>query len=385
MNLNSHTPWRLVREDAVSAGYGLAADEFFTSTYAAESTEHGATLRLYTYRDHCALVGRFQNIHAELDLDACQREEVEVGRRLTGGGAIIMGKDQLGICLASHSKRFEWQTIRDLCAQLSVPVVQALAKLGIQATFRAKNDLEVGGKKIAGLGVYVDPNGAFHFHTSLLVDLDIPQMLKVLQIPIQKFSDKQKVESVAQRITTVSREAGRKVPVEEVRQLIQEQYASYFQINLEEQAVTAEERNHINRLAEERYHQEEWLFQRSPQADMSGMSLKKTPAGLLRTYIGLKGETIKSVLITGDFLEDTELFSKIESQLKWSPLDKAAIEKVVFAVFSKNEHPDLQINPEDVTNAIWMAAQRAHAAERYTYQGACYYPEESGKVEELKS
>lgn len=73
-----------MREDAVSAGYGLAADEFFTSTYAAESTEHGATLRLYTYRDHCALVGRFQNIHAELDLDACQREEVEVGRRLTG-------------------------------------------------------------------------------------------------------------------------------------------------------------------------------------------------------------------------------------------------------------------------------------------------------------
>ena len=366
-----------MREDAVSAGYGLAADEYFTNAYAVENGEHGATLRLYSYRDHCALVGRFQNIHAELDLEACRRENVQVGRRLTGGGAIIMGQDQLGICLASHSKRFEWQTIRDLCAQLSVPVVQALGKLGIQATFRAKNDLEVGGKKIAGLGVYVDPQGAFHFHTSLLVDLDIPQMLKVLQIPIQKFSDKQKVESVAQRITTVSREVGRKVSVEEVRQLIQEQYKTHFQINLEEQPVTPDERKQIDLLEAERYHQEEWLFQRSPQADMTGMSLKKTAAGLLRTYIGLKGETIKSVLITGDFLEDTNLFSRIEAQLKWSPLDKEAIEKVVLDIFSKDNPPDLQIDPDDVTNAIWMAAQRAHAAERYTYQGACYFPEES--------
>ncbi|MBK7407891.1 MAG: hypothetical protein IPJ40_07305 [Saprospirales bacterium] len=376
MKTKNSLPWRLVCEDNVSAGYGLAADEYFTSAYGAEKTDTEATLRLYTYRDHCALVGRFQHIQAELDLEACRAEGIQVGRRLTGGGAIIMGKDQLGICLASHSKRFEWTTIRDLCALLSVPVVNALKKLGIEATFRAKNDLEVARKKIAGLGVYVDPHGAFHFHTSLLVDLDIPQMLKVLQIPVQKFSYKQKVESVAQRITTVSREAGRKVEMAEMRQLIQAECEACFQGQLQEKAVSPEERQHIDRITEERYQNEEWLFQRSPQADMTGMSLKKTPAGLLRTYIGLKGETIKSVLITGDFLEDAELFSQVEAQLKWSPLDRDAIERTVTGIFIKNNHPNLNINPEDVVNAIWLAGQRAHAAERYTYEGSCYYPEE---------
>lgn len=356
----------MVQEDGVSAAYGLAADEYFTSAHG-----DNATLRLYTYKDHCGLVGRFQNIHAELDLEACRAENVQIGRRLTGGGAIIMGQDQLGICLASHSSRFEWNTIRDLCALLSAPVVQALERLGVSATFRAKNDLEAGGKKIAGLGVYVDPNGDFHFHTSLLVDLDILQMLKILQIPLQKYADKQKVESVAQRITTVSREVGRKVSIDEMRGLIREQYEKHFNVRLQEQGVTLEERQPIDRLTRARYQSEEWLFQRSPQADMTGMSLKKTAEGLLRTYIGLKGETIKSVLITGDFLEDPGVFSQIEARLKWSPLDKDAIGKVVREVLSGNAIP---LDPSDVTDAIWMAGQRAHAATKYAYHGSCYYP-----------
>ncbi|MBK6622609.1 MAG: lipoate--protein ligase family protein [Saprospirales bacterium] len=86
----------------------------------------GATLRLYTYRDHCALVGRFQNIHAELDLEACMNSGIDFGRRLTGGGAIIMGNEQLGICLAAHSKSFEWGTVRELCGLMARPIIQAL-------------------------------------------------------------------------------------------------------------------------------------------------------------------------------------------------------------------------------------------------------------------
>ena len=61
-------------------------------------------------------------------------------------------------------------------------MIRALRELGIHAKFRAKNDLEVDGRKIAGLGVYYDASGAMMFHTSLLVDLDISLMLRVLEI-----------------------------------------------------------------------------------------------------------------------------------------------------------------------------------------------------------
>ncbi|MBK6622610.1 MAG: hypothetical protein IPG32_17705 [Saprospirales bacterium] len=184
--------------------------------------------------------------------------------------------------------------------------------------------------------MYVNPQGAFHFHASLLADLDIGKMLSVLHIPVQKFEDKQKIQRVEQRITTVSREAGRKVNIAEIRTLVKNSFEEHFGISFEEQPVSAEEKRHIEHLENERYRNEEWLYQHSPQPDMTGMSLKKTAAGLLRTYIGLKGETIKSVLITGDFLEDAGLLSQIEAQLKWSPLEKERIAQAVDRIFSSN-------------------------------------------------
>ena len=92
------TSWRLITDDGARAARGLALDEALAQSYARDAQpSHAATLRLYTYRSHCALVGRYQSIDHEIDLAACRRLGVEVGRRPTGGGAIVMGAGQLGV------------------------------------------------------------------------------------------------------------------------------------------------------------------------------------------------------------------------------------------------------------------------------------------------
>ena len=92
--------------------------------------------------------------------------------------------------------------------------------------------MEVNGKKIAGLGVHVDANGSIQFHTSLLIDLDITQMLKVLKIPIQKYSDKRKTASIEQRITTISRELGSDISKEEVIEMAEEVLADVLSVEV---------------------------------------------------------------------------------------------------------------------------------------------------------
>lgn len=374
------TNFRYINEHNTSASYGLAADEFLMN-YHQQGVDYSATLRLYNYQDYAVLAGRFQDINAEIDIDACKQNGFQFGRRLTGGGAILMGSGQLGICFATSSKTFEWENIRELYHIFSNPVIKALALLGIEAKFRSKNDLEVNGKKIAGLGVHVDASGAIQFHTSLLVDLDISQMLKVLKIPIQKYSDKKKVNSIEQRITTVSRELGREVTLKEVTETVKHCFSEAFGNKFIDKSFSSKESELINQLEQDRYLTEDWLFQRSPQSDMTGMSLKKTPAGLLRTYIGLKGEIIKSVLITGDFFEQAEIFNKIESELKWASMDKENISNTVNKVFESNEFDAMKFGlvPAVITESIWLAAQRAMAAERYTYKGSCYYPKKENK------
>jgi lipoate-protein ligase A len=258
--------------------------------------------------------------------------------------------------------------------------------LGIEAKFRSRNDLEVNGKKIAGLGVHVSATGDIQFHCSLLIDLDVEQMLRVLKIPIQKYADKKKISSVEQRITTISRELGREVRMQEVIDLVKHSFAETLATEFTTEQFSANEKQQIKQLEEQRYLSDDWIFQRSPQADMTGMSLKKTPAGLLRTYIGLKGETIKSVLVTGDFFDQAELLSEIESELKWSSMDQDNIARVVNKVFAANPSAATKFGlvPAVVTQCIWLAAQRAMAAERYTYNGSCYYPKKEKEQAILK-
>lgn len=351
--------WRYIEEDGVSADYGLATDEYLVDAYFRNASEKRSALRLYTYRDHCGLVGRFQNIRAELDLDFCRRHDIQIGRRATGGGAILMGSGQLGLCLASSGPVENTKTVFE---KYSEPLIAALGALGIEARFRPKNDLEVDGRKIAGLGLYVNPQGAIQFHASLLVDLDIPLMLKVLQIPMQKISDKELIASVEQRITTVSTQLSRKVDTGEVRQLVKKAFTDCFNISLDPEPVAADEKQKIDTIARKKYLSDDWIFQRSPLPDMNGMGLKKTPAGLLRTYVAMKGETIKSLLITGDFFDHGEAFNKIEAALKWQPFDRTSITRTVNRILRpENNGPDLSV--ADVVDVIWMAGENAKSLE----------------------
>ena len=168
---NVNEVWRLLADDGAGAAGGLALDEALMSRYAQDEPECSPTLRLYSYRDHCALVGRYQTLEAEVDLAACRRTGTEVGRRLTGGGAIVMGSGQLGIAYVDRAR--PGQRPRETIGEISAALVDGCARLGIAASFGGKNDLEVGGRKIAGLGLYVDPAGAMLFHASVLADLDV--------------------------------------------------------------------------------------------------------------------------------------------------------------------------------------------------------------------
>lgn len=368
--------WRYIEEDGVSADYGLATDEFLMSSYDVADPLPFPTLRLYTYRSHCALVGRFQNLPAEVHLEYCKKEGIQLGRRPTGGGAIIMGSGQLGVCLTTSgaSKIGQGRPI-DLYRRFALPIIRGLAKLGVSASFRPKNDLEVGGRKIAGLGVYINDQGAVLFHASLLVDLDISLMLRVLKIPAKKIADKVAIRSIRQRITTVSREADRNVPTDAVRRIVRRSFCEEFGIDFEESVVTPEEKAQIDELILQKYGTERWLYQRTPQADMTGISTIKTPAGLVRVYLSLLGETIKSVLITGDYFDNDDALGRLEAALKWSPLEKGHVAKVVARFLPDAPADGLQLSAESLTRAIWQAGRRAKAACGFNYQGSCYYPE----------
>ncbi|MBI3359575.1 MAG: hypothetical protein HY023_00515 [Chloroflexi bacterium] len=356
--------WRLITDDSVTASFGLAADECLAARVGLGDGRDVAcnvsTLRLYTYRSHCALVGRFQNVENEIHLDYCVAHGIAVNRRPTGGGAILMGADQLGVALTIPGHADDsYNRARELMAQFSAGIVNALQSLGVEASFRRKNDIEVKGRKIVGLGIYRTPGNGLLFHASLLVGLDIPLMLRALKTPFEKISDKE-IATVADRVTTVRREIGREIELNEVRQRVAEGYSAAFDVSLAPGTFTDDECRIITALEREKYLTNDWVRQTTAVADATGSAKVKTPGGLIDVRTTLAGGTIKALYVGGDFFAGEGAVANLEAALRWHSAEPNAVAATLAEVYS----PDLATIPLDsLTEAVQSSIRRARVAE----------------------
>lgn len=366
--------WRYLVDDSVGAASGLALDEALAASHNRDGGDSPNALRLYTYASHAALCGRFQHLEAEIDLQACARTGTHFNRRPTGGGAIVMGEGQLGVAVAAPAPAAERP--KAVLLRLSAGIIAGLGRLGIEASFGGKNDLKVDGRKIAGLGLYLDGSGGLLFHSSILADLDIPFMLDVLDIPAVKLGDAA-VGAVERRVTTVSRETGVEWNGKGLREVIADGFAEAMDIDLENSEPTEIETARAADLVTEKYQTDDWVYQRSPQPDATGTAMVKTPGGLVRLYLALQGDTLKSALFTGDFNQLPVPLAEFESRLKWSRLDRESLQHL--AADTMPEGSGLGVENEELVDVVLDAGRRARATESAAPSrvGSCYFPETS--------
>lgn len=353
--------WRLIIDDGVSASFGLAADDALAQRVGLGQSQ--STLRLYTYRSHCALVGRFQNVENEVRVEYCRANGITINRRPTGGGAIIMGADQLGVALTIPGrKEDDYSQARELMGKFSEGLVHGLHQLGVDARFRRKNDIEVNGKKLVGLGVYRAPSGGLLFHASMLVDLDIALMLRVLNTPFEKISDKE-IDTVAGRITTARRELENWIAMDEVRRVIADGFVSAFTVNLLPSGFTDEEREEIATLEYEKYLSDDWVYQTTSVPDTNGSAKIKTDAGLIDVSVTMAGATIKAALIGGDFFASENAVAALEASLRWHSGNADKVAATIRGIFQSRKSEFNGIQPDVMIEAVTKAVSRAHLAE----------------------
>lgn len=357
--------WRYITGERESPSRGLAGDEFLMNQYSnwAASDCPEPTLRIYTMRNSCALVGRFQNLETEVNLEECARLGMDVNRRITGGGAVIMGEQQLMCVIASsvehpivpsHPAR--------ILPKMARGIVSGLADLGITAEYRPKNDVVVGGKKIGGTAICVEESGALLYQASVLVDFDFRLMAGVLRVSQEKISDK-RVGSAEDRMTTVNREKGRAVSIAEAREAICRGFERAFKIVAVHSPFTQVELASIKRLEQEKYSSDAWIHQRQPTSDMLGQFVKKTPAGLVHVYVTLAGEMLKSVLITGDFFSESRVVNDIESALKWGRTDRETVTRAIRVAMANAGGSIHGLEAVDLAEIIYSAVDNARYAD----------------------
>ena len=327
--------WRLFKDTVhpVSTALGLCIDD----TLPLSLSQHGSPpiLHLYLFR-LSAIVGKYQDINAALRLDRCKERGIEYNRRSTGGGTVIMGPRvvALGLGIPIDYPGLKGG-INGIFESLSAVLLSALRDLGVQAGFRPKNDLEVDGKKIAGLSASLETDKAILFHASLLVDFDIPLMMEIMNQPPLKLYDKG-YSCFSQRITTIREQLGRNIDMDTAAETIEKAFSQGFGISFQRDEPDDWEKRNIEELMGNRYTRPDWIFSHKHPRSRMGIGELKTPGGLLEVYLALAGNTIEHIIISGDFFSTTKDINLLESALKWTSARTKKIEEHLSEVWRED-------------------------------------------------
>ncbi len=145
------------------------------------------------------ICGRHQEIGLEVDLDEAECLGVQVWRRKSGGGAVFADWNNVMFSHITPSSgvqtSFDGYTSK-ICAMLK--------SLGIDARPSGRNDITVGGKKVAGNAFYGVPGHSI-VHGTMLYDTDFGIMGRVLT-PSRAKVESKGVKSVPSRLTTLRNE-----------------------------------------------------------------------------------------------------------------------------------------------------------------------------------
>lgn len=237
------------------------------------------------------IIGRHQNARSEVNLPELQRRGIALVRRLTGGGAVYHDLGNVNFTFVLPREEGKDPEVRELMQ----PLLSYLASFGVSAGMRGRNDLTLDGEdgsggKFSGMAGRRIP-GAFLLHGTLLYDVDLSVLEKVLLVDPEKYRSKG-VASVRARV--VNLRSFLPVSLETFIAGVRDAYGAK-PAPLPE-AVRLEARN----LAARRYANPAWNIGESPPGDI--VLKRRFPFGSLELRLATRKGSITGAFLNGDFL-----------------------------------------------------------------------------------
>ena len=151
----------------------------------------------------CLCLGFHQIADEVLDRQAARSLGIPVLRRRVGGGLTYLDADQIFYQFVFHHTRVPVVPAKLYASLLRAPVM-ALRRLGLDASLESENEIEVGGRRIAGVGA-ARIGEASVVVGNVLAEFAYRTMAKVWKVPSESFRSLA-AEALNERVTTLRRE-----------------------------------------------------------------------------------------------------------------------------------------------------------------------------------
>ncbi len=139
------------------------------------------------------IIGRNQDLEAEVNLEYCHEHGVRIVRRKSGGGCVYSDMGNIMVSYVSDRGVVSAVFDRSLSAMTA-----CLCSLGLKAEKSGRNDILVEGRKVSGNAFHQLPDRSI-VHGTLLYDTDFEALEKAIRPPVEKL-ERHGVASVRQRV-----------------------------------------------------------------------------------------------------------------------------------------------------------------------------------------
>ncbi|MFA5574314.1 MAG: lipoate--protein ligase [Brumimicrobium sp.] len=304
-------------EGITDAYTNLALEE-----YCIRNLPAGKDYILFYINKNAIIIGSNQNTLEEINIEFCEEHNIQIVRRISGGGAVY---HDLGNLNFSFMTDYDVKKLNNF-ARFTNPIAEVLQKeLNIRAESEGRNDIVVNGKKVSGNAQFASAKRMFS-HGTLLIDSDLSMVSRALTVKMTKIQSKGH-KSARARVANISEFLDRKITTEEFKKLILKNINA-DNPDFETYKLSKEEWEKIYQLRDEKYGNWDWNFGRSPDFNIH-REKRIENVGIIDFRIFVKkGGMIESVKIYGDFFGKDPV-SDIENALTGVKYTKEDVTKAL--------------------------------------------------------
>jgi lipoate-protein ligase A len=301
-----------IRNDFTNSYFNQAVEEYFMKNTNEECF-------ILWRNEPCVFIGKNQNAMAEINVDFVKENNVRVNRRYSGGGAVFHDLGNINFTFLTNKVENEGIDFK----KFTLPIINALRELNINAEFSGRNDITIEGKKFSGNAQYYWKNRVLH-HGTLLFSGSLTNLSSALNPKEIKFEDKS-VKSVASRVTNISQHLPQPMTVLEFRDFLQSHFMKVNNIN-KVYEMSPEEIKEIQKLVDEKYTTWEWIYGNSPKYSFD--NTKRFAGGTVEFNMEVDKGIIKAIRIYGDFFGERDI-NELETALTGLKHSEAEIVKAL--------------------------------------------------------
>jgi lipoate-protein ligase A len=228
--------------------FNLAAEEYLLRN-------SGEEVFMLWQSDPVVVVGKHQNTLAEINYRYVKSNNIQVARRLTGGGTVYHDHGNVNFTFIRQGEPGKLVNFGSFIA----PVISFLKTIGIEANQGQKNEMLVDGKKISGNAEHIYKNRVLH-HGTLLFSADLNDAASI-NPDAGKYTDRA-VQSNRSAVMNLAERINRRVTVQEFC----ERFMQYILLNFRGSPYHPDltEQRAIHGLADDKYRTWEWVYGWSP-------------------------------------------------------------------------------------------------------------------------